>query len=527
MPNHLIIMKEQQYAQATELDNITVSYSHNTHNPYLTQTTLGDIFNRIKEDPELERTVNAIRSESDKDNRRKIKEDNLPYFVLGTFENNHRKSSNLISTQYISVDFDDLDGRADELDEKLKEDENVFTFFKSPSNNRKVIYKLDKPITDRTEYSHTYSYFLNELNNRYGFEADSQTSDAARAIFLSYDPELYINKNAESLQTDEVPKSELEKTNSVKDINQISEEDLKYLPSAIAFLKTIKLEYPDWVKCGLALTQLGEKGQRYFLDLSINEYYEDSVEEIIEKCYNLFENSENKISLASLFQIALEHGYRYPELTADDNAEEKDFAVELRDQFYKDDIRDPNKLLGLPLTKFNTLADNIDGIQPGFYFLGAESNVGKTAVLTNLALDVLDTNLDAAVLYFSLDDSRIYTAYRCLSILTGFHINNVRKPDVNHTDYHTLQAQRKVLSDYIQNKRLILKDLSEVNHMDHLMKFVDAHRDDKLVVFVDGLYNLEVDAGKNEGIRVQNIEKANKIKLITCNPSKPTGPKPL
>jgi hypothetical protein len=54
-------MNEKEYSN--ELDNITVSYSHNTHNPYLTQTNLGDIFDRIKEDKELERIVNAIRSE--------------------------------------------------------------------------------------------------------------------------------------------------------------------------------------------------------------------------------------------------------------------------------------------------------------------------------------------------------------------------------------------------------------------------------------------------------------------------------
>jgi len=192
------------------------------------------------------------------------------------------------------------------------------------------------------------------------------------------------------------------------------------------------------------------------------------------------------------------------------------YATELRERFDLDDSRDPNKLLGFPLTKFNTLANNIDGIQPGFYFLGAESNVGKTAVLTNLALDVLDTNPDATVLYFSLDDSRIYTAYRYLSILTGFHINDVRKPNVNHSDYQTLQTQRNVLLDYIQTERIILKDLSEVNHMDHLMKTVDEYPDHKkLIVLIDGLYNLDVAAGKNEGIRVQNIEKANKIKLIT------------
>jgi hypothetical protein len=509
-------MKDQHYAQVNELDNITVSYSHNTHNPYLTPKSLGDIFDRIKEDKELERIVNAIRSEPDKNKRRQIKEDNLPYFVLGTFENNHRRSNNLISTQFISIDFDDLDGRADELDEKLKADKNVFTYFKSPSNNRKVIYKLDKPVTDRKEYSHIYTHFLNELNSRYGFEADKQTSDAARAIFLSYDPDIYINNEAELLITDEVPEPEPEKTYTVIDFSQVSEEELKYLPSAIKFLKSVKLDYNEWVRCGLALTHLAEEGKKYFVDFSINDFYEDSFEVISEKYDNLLDSSQGEISLASLFQIAIEHGYEYPELKDETSVEEKDFAIELKEQFKFDDARDPNKLLGFPLSKFNTLANNIDGIQPGFYFLGAESNVGKTAVLTNLALDVVDSNPDATVLYFSLDDSRIYTAYRCLSILTGFHINNVRKPDVNHTDYHTLQAQRNVLLDYIQNKRLIVKDLSEVNHMDHLMKCVDEFPNHKkLIVFIDGLYNLEVAAGKNEGIRVQNIEKANKIKLIT------------
>jgi len=68
-------MKDQHYAQVNELDNITVSYSHNTHNAYLTQTTLGNIFDRIKRDTELERIIDAIRSESDKD------ECLCPYYV--------------------------------------------------------------------------------------------------------------------------------------------------------------------------------------------------------------------------------------------------------------------------------------------------------------------------------------------------------------------------------------------------------------------------------------------------------------
>lgn len=507
-------MKDQHYAQVNELDNITVSYSDKADNPDLRQTTLKSILDRIKEDSELERIVYAIRSESDKDKRRKLKQENLPYFVLGTFKSNYRNSNNLISTKFISIDFDDLNGRSEELDAKLKADENVFTYFKSPSNNRKVIYKLDKPVTDRTNYSHIYTHFLNELNNRYGIEADKQTSDAARAIFLSHDPDIYINNNPKALDTSIIP--EPEKRESAINLKQYSEEELKYLPSAVAFLKTVRLSYEEWYKCGLALTQLGERGEKYFIDLSINEFYDDSVEDIISKCDNLFATTEGQISLRTLFKIAANHGYEYPELKDEIIITEDNFADELVAQFEFDNKRDPNKLLGLPLNKFKTLANNIDGIQPGFYFLGAESNVGKTALLTNLALDVLDTNSDATVLYFSLDDSRLYTTYRCLSILTGFHINSVRKPNVNHTDFHTLQAQRNVFLKYVKNEQLILKDLSEVYHMDHLMKFIETYQDrDDLVVFVDGLYNLEVDAGKNEGIRVQNIEKANKIKLIT------------
>jgi hypothetical protein len=392
-------MKNQDYAQVPELENITVSYSHNTHNSNLTQTTLGDIFDRIKNDKELERIVNAIRSESDKEEKRKLKEDNLPYFVLGTFTDNHRRSDKLISTEFISVDFDDLDGRSVELDDKLRADENVFLYFKSPSNNRKVIYQLDKPITDRTEYSRIYSHFLNKLNNKYGFEADSQTSDAARAIFLSYDPEIYINNASKPLCTNEVP--EPEPTDKKINFKEIGEE-LRYLTMAAAFLKSVKLNYYEWVQCGLALTQLGEKGRTHFYFLSTNKFYKDSREVINRKYDNLLDTTENKVTLATLFQIAKDHGFDYSEVKETEASVQESipFHTELEERFKVDDTRDPNKPLGFPLDKFKTLANNVDGLQPGFYFLGAESNVGKTALLTNLTLDALDTNPDVAVMYF-------------------------------------------------------------------------------------------------------------------------------
>ena len=122
----------------------------------------------------------------------------------------------------------------------------------------------------------------------------------------------------------------------------------------------MKLNYNEWVKCGLALTQLGEEGRDYFLKVSINEFYNNSVEEINEKYDNLLNTTEGKITLASLFQIAKDHEYEYPEIEELVN-DDKDFAVELKEQFQLDDTRDPDKLLGFPLNKFKKLANNIGG----------------------------------------------------------------------------------------------------------------------------------------------------------------------
>jgi DNA primase len=189
------------------------------------------------------------------------------------------------------------------------------------------------------------------------------------------------------------------------------------------------------------------------------------------------------------------------------------FDYELAEIFKKDDTRDPNKLLGYPLTKFKSISQKINGIQPGFYLLGAETNVGKTAVLTNLTLDVLETNPEVKVLYYSLDDSRVYTVYRFLSILTQFHINDVKKKQANTSKQKLLDEKRSRVIQYIKEKRLIIKDISEVNHIDELELDIREIEKENLIVFIDGLYNLEV--GKGTGsIREQNIERATRVKML-------------
>jgi replicative DNA helicase len=180
-----------------------------------------------------------------------------------------------------------------------------------------------------------------------------------------------------------------------------------------------------------------------------------------------------------------------------------------------DDNRDPNVPLGFSLTKFKKLGEHTDGIQPGFYHLAAESNIGKTAVFTNLALDLLETNPDVSVMYFSLDDARRYTAYRFLSIISLLHINNIQKPKGDVLNYANLLSARNKFLNLIETGRLIVKDLGDLTHIDQLQSTITSFSNlNKLVVFVDGLYNLEVTAAGNQGIRIENIERAQKVKQI-------------
>ena len=75
----------------------------------------------------------------------------------------------------------------------------------------------------------------------------------------------------------------------------------------------------------------------------------------------------------------------------------------LGDKYEMDMARDRDKLLRYELSKFRRLAENIDGIQAGFYAVGAETNAGKTSFLCNLTLDLLDSNKNLTGIYFSLD----------------------------------------------------------------------------------------------------------------------------
>jgi replicative DNA helicase len=186
----------------------------------------------------------------------------------------------------------------------------------------------------------------------------------------------------------------------------------------------------------------------------------------------------------------------------------------LADKYDRDMSRDPDKPLGYGLTKFEGLAKNIDGIQPGFYIVAADTNAGKTSFLCNLTLDLLDSNEDLTGIYFSLDDSRDVILNRFLSIKTGIPLNRVQRPQPEKYG-KLLRGGYDSLTDLAKGGRLFIRDMSEIQNIQSME--IEIKRRIKieghLFVVVDALYNLDI--GLDTDTRRENIERANRLKALS------------
>jgi len=132
----------------------------------------------------------------------------------------------------------------------------------------------------------TYSYYFGEPSHK---PETVKAEDIIRTLqkFCIIDKNIYPQENLEGYDENKL----LDVTN---------------------YLKQQKLGYPEWNKCGLALAQYRESGRKYFMNMSINKFYPDDTEEYLNKEFSrlLRYYKEGKITIATLFYIAKERGYK-------------------------------------------------------------------------------------------------------------------------------------------------------------------------------------------------------------------------
>lgn len=182
-------------------------------------TTVFKVLDSIQKG-EYKDKISKIRIEHEKTVRNELKA-KLPYATFcGTFTS--RSNSNLKASSGLAcLDFDNVSDLED-LREQINKDVYTFSSFLSPSGDGlKVLVKI--PPVDNNE---TYQEYYIELINHYSkyYELDKGTKDIARACYLSYDHDLFINPESE-LFTDKFYKP-LPVVNTIVNIPIVDEDEI-------------------------------------------------------------------------------------------------------------------------------------------------------------------------------------------------------------------------------------------------------------------------------------------------------------
>ena len=177
-------------------DNIITlfRYLRETSTPY--HIPLHKMLNRIKVGKskdmvmELRKLVNT-----DKDAYNK-KKTYLPAICFGGQFTIRGKEHCKVPSGLMTLDYDKFDSTKlmDEVRDELKKNKHVVSIFYSPSfKGLKVLVKI--PTTNKEDYTRYFKQFNKDFPNEH---FDYNNSDISRVCFESYDPDIYINYEAET-----------------------------------------------------------------------------------------------------------------------------------------------------------------------------------------------------------------------------------------------------------------------------------------------------------------------------------------
>lgn len=159
-----------------------------------TPITLGQILELVKNGGAFKETVQEIRTTVDETNKSSLKK-TLPAVTISGQFNIKRTLNELINhSGFIHIDFDKVENLEKSM-ELLKKDPFSFSVFLSPSGNGiKVLVKISN---NKNEHSKCFKSLEIYYHKEYNLTIDPLCKDISRAMFLSYDPNIFINENSE------------------------------------------------------------------------------------------------------------------------------------------------------------------------------------------------------------------------------------------------------------------------------------------------------------------------------------------
>jgi hypothetical protein len=140
--------------------------------------------------------------------------------------------------------------------------------------------------------------------------------------------------------------------------------------------------------------------------------------------------------------------------------------IDARKEKIKKEIADLQKLrlcrasenyFGWSIGGFPALSEAFDGIQPGLILLAADTNIGKTTLLTNITYGVLRDNVEAEVLFFTFDDSVEKTYKYFISRISGVPQNKLWSMQEGTPEYESVINAQALLAHYVDNDQLLIE----------------------------------------------------------------------
>jgi len=218
----------------------------------------------------------------------------------------------------------------------------------------------------------------------------------------------------------------------------------------------------------------------------------------------------------------------------------EDTEMQIEDYFQTslEDYDDFDKLAwskgnGYTLPSFPLLTDKLEGLESGLYLFAAESNVGKSAVMTNLIYDAATykpNNLFG--IYYSLDDSKFEIIPRIISMDQLIPISVASKPkryqnmidnaEENSDIYETMLNKRIVGINNLKNNNSLFKieDSSKIKcaedmyeHMKKVQIYVKSlNPDANIIVAIDAINDIKFRDKHFDSVPKENSEIARTVK---------------
>lgn len=167
---------------------------------------------------------------------------------------------------------------------------------------------------------------------------------------------------------------------------------------------------------------------------------------------------------------------------------------DIRENFATAMTREADSDVGYRLFNFPTLSHALDGILPGYYFLSSEPFGFKSYALSSFALDLIEGNPEAKVIYVALDSPRRQVFDRFVAMLAGISEANVRKQNKDDALNQSVHTATQELLSYVKTERLEIWEDTETFNFNTFLKELQNELSEKqqLILIIDGIDHLRI-----------------------------------